>query len=53
MKFHKPVVESNLYVKFVYGPQKISNHTPGQLSVSMNTDTVNSINKSQLSIKIG
>ena len=43
--FHKPVGESNTYVRFVYGLLKICNNTPGQVSGSMNTDPVNMIHK--------
>ena len=33
--------EANPYVRFVYVPQTICNYTQGQVSVSMNDDTVN------------
>ena len=42
IKFHKPAGEENPYVRFGYVPQKISNHTRGQLSVSMNSDVIDS-----------
>ena len=38
---HKPVEEENPYVQFVYGPKKDWNHTPGQVSGSMNNNIVN------------
>ena len=38
--FHKPVEEANPYVQFVYVPQKICNHTRGQVSGSMNSDPI-------------
>ena len=43
-----PPGEENPYVQFLYGPQKIFNHTQGQLSVSMNYDPINRNKKSQL-----
>ena len=45
--FHKPSGEANLYVWFGYGQMKIWNHTWGQVSVSMNADTINMIHTSQ------
>ena len=36
--------ELNLYVQFVYGPQKMFNYTKGKLSKSMNADMIN-VNK--------
>ena len=51
--FHKPAGEANLYVQFVYVPLKIYNHTPGQVSVSMNADPINMIHITQQSTKQG
>ena len=39
--FHKAVGESNPYVWFGYGPYTIFNHKQGQVSGSMNADTIN------------
>ena len=44
--FYKPVGEANQYVRFVYGPLTIFNHTWGQVSVSMINDPVNMIHTS-------
>ena len=41
--FHIPAGEANLYVCFVYGPLTIYNHIRGQVSGSMNSDTINTI----------
>ena len=38
--FHKPSWEVNMYVQFGYGPQKLFWHTWGQVSESMNSDTI-------------
>ena len=51
--FHYPLVGSNMYVRFVYGPKTIFNHARGQFSGSVNADPVNSIYTSQKSTKIG
>ena len=48
---HKPVVEANTYVWFGYIPPKICNHTKGQVSISMNFDTINRLHTSQQSTK--
>ena len=53
MNFHKPAVEENIYVRFVYAPHTIYNHTQGQVPVSMNADPVNEIYTSQKSMKVG
>ena len=42
MTFFKPVGEANPYVRFVYRPQSILYQIQGQVSRSMNTETVNS-----------
>ena len=39
---HKPTGEENLYVRFGYIPQTIFNHTPGQVSLIINDDSINS-----------
>ena len=46
--FHKPTGEENLYVWFGYGPQKICNHTRGQVLVSTNADLVNAKKRSKI-----
>ena len=51
MTFYKPTGEANLYVWFEYVPLTIFNHTLGQVSVSMNSDPINMIHKSQKSTK--
>ena len=45
--------EENLYVRFVYGPLTISNHTQGKVSGPMNDDSINMIHTSQISTKEG
>ena len=44
---HKPLGGANMYVRFVYGPLTICNHTLGQFSGSMNNDPINIIHTSQ------
>ena len=39
--FFKPSGQSNLYILFVYIPQKKINNTQGQESGSINTDLIN------------
>ena len=39
--FHKPEGGANMYVRFVYVPQKSFIHTQGKVSVSMNADPIN------------
>ena len=46
MTFHKPVGEANMYVWFEEGPQKIYNHTRGQVSGSTNAEPINTKKKS-------
>ena len=41
MTLHKPAGGEDLYVWFGYVPKTIYNNTRGQVSVSMNTDTIN------------
>ena len=53
MTFHKYTGEESPYVRFRYLPQKICNHTQGQVLGSMNNDPLNSIYKSQQSTKEG
>ena len=43
LTFHKPVGEENPYVRSGYGPQKLFNHTQGQVSVSNNSNPVSAI----------
>ena len=45
--FHKPSGEANLYVHFGYVALKIYNHTPVQVSGSINTDPINMIHTIQ------
>ena len=53
MTFHKPAGEANPYVWFGYSPLTIFNHTRGQVSLSMNSNTINMIHTSQKSTKEG
>ena len=49
--FHKPTGESNPYWLFGYVPHKIFNHTQGKVSVSMDSDPINTnkqVNNRQL-----
>ena len=41
MNFRKPAEGANMYVCFVYFPQKIINHIQAKVSVAMNADRVN------------
>ena len=52
-KFHKPVGEANMCVRFGYGPLTIFNPTEGQVSGSLNADPINMIQVSQQSTKKG
>ena len=47
MTFEKPAGGGNTYVWFGYNPLEIYNHTPGQVSVSMDADTINMMDTSQ------
>ena len=51
--FHKPTGEENAYLRFVYGPLTIFNHTRGQVSGSMKSDPINMIHTSHQSTKEG
>ena len=51
--FHKAVGVENMYVRFRYDPLTICNNTRGKVSVSMNSDPINMIHKSQQSTKEG
>ena len=53
MTFHNPEGESNMYVRFGYGPLKICNHTQGKVSGSMNAKPINIIHTNQQSTKEG
>ena len=49
MTFYKPEGEANMYVRFGYVPLAIFNNTQGEVSRSMNADTINMIHTSQQS----
>ena len=51
--FQKYAGEANPYVWFGCVPLTILNNTRGQVSVSMNADTINMIHTSQQSTKLG
>ena len=53
MTFYKPEGESNMYLRFGYVLLAIFNHTRGEVSRSMNADTINMIHTSQQSTKEG
>ena len=45
--FHKPAEEANKYIRFLYTPLTICNHTQGKVSGPVSADTINMIQKSQ------
>ena len=47
--FEKPIEESYTYLRFGYDPLKIYNHNCGQVTGSMNADSINMIHRSQQS----
>ena len=53
MTFYKPEGEANMYVRFGYVILAIFNHNRGEVSRSMNSDTINMIHTSQQSTKEG
>ena len=53
INFQQPVRIANPYVQFGYTPLKIFNHNQGQVSGSINTDTINMIHITQQPKKYG
>ena len=51
--YKKTVGEVNIYIRFVYAPNTICNHTQGQVLVSINADPEDAINRGQKSTKLG
>ena len=51
--FRNPAGKENMYVRFLYIPLTILNHTRRQVSVSMNADPINMIHISQQPTKEG